>query len=103
MTLVDIPFHEMNRVPMLDGSKHQTARTKRYARVGDRFKAFGAIFEVLTVELYSLWVVRADWKAEGFKSPEGFEEGWKRLHPRKGFDPEQVVWVHKFKKVEVQP
>ena len=96
MAFVAIPFHEQFRLAMLDGSKTQTARTKRYARVGDMFMAFGERFEVLGTTMESLWVVQESWKAEGCTSPEEFKGIWEQLHPRRGFDPEQVVWVHRF-------
>jgi len=35
---------------------------------------------------------------EGAKSPEEFIEVWNKLHP-KGFDPDQVVYFHKFREL----
>ena len=100
MNFVYIPFQQRFQEAMLNGCKTQTARTKRYAREGNRFRAFDATFEVRAVIQQSLRVVRDQWQVEGCASPEEFDEIWKELHPRRGLDLEQIVWVHRFTKVE---
>jgi len=37
---------------------------------------------------------------EGCKTSSDFVEVWKQIHPRKGFQPSQMVWVHVFKRVK---
>jgi hypothetical protein len=40
------------------------------------------------------------WEEEGCKSESDFIEIWKGIHPRKGWDPEQFVFVHEFEQVK---
>lgn len=99
---VHIPFQEQFREAMLSGRKVCTSRTKWYGKVGDTFEVFGATFEVTECESESLWYVKENlYGLEGFDSPAQFDQCWSHLHPRKGFCPEQVVWIHWFKRVEV--
>jgi len=49
-----------------------------------------------------LSIVAYDWfREEGFRSTKEFMETWKRIHPRRGYVPDQTVWVHFFKKMEM--
>ena len=98
---VEIPFKEPFRDSMLAGTKQCTSRTRRYGHVGDTFSAFGADF-VLTniVKLPLADVASMLHRQEGFSSQEAFIELWAKIHPRKGWVPQQQVWVHWFRKVE---
>jgi hypothetical protein len=87
---------ERFRTVILDGTKTCTSRTGKMAKPGDIFTAFGQDFQVNYVWGTSLGVVKTMWKREGVKSPEEFEEVWKTIHPVKGFDPGQLVYVHDF-------
>lgn len=94
---VEIPFQEMWRDKMVNGEKICTTRTKRYGKKGDTFEAFDLTF-VLTLVLPATLRSVADnrYVAEGCRSAQEFVSIWRRLHPRKGWVPEQRVQVHWF-------
>jgi len=96
---VKIPFMEQFREPMLAGIKTCTSRTKKYGEEGDTFEVFGAMFEIQSVCRFPLRAVASElYKYEGFNQPEEFIDIWTSLHPRKGYDPEQRVNVHFFRR-----
>lgn len=97
--IVRIPFLERFRKPLLSGDKVCTARTKVYGKTGDFFTAFGATFCIVVVEKVKLETVAELYNWEGFKSMVEFIQCWVHLHPRRGFDRNQKVWLHLFKKV----
>jgi hypothetical protein len=95
---ITIPFQERWRDAILDGSKSSTTRTKRYGRTGDTFEAFGADFELASIEKMTLEDVSETLhEEEGCGSPAEFRALWAKLHPRKGFVPHQSVYVHRFR------
>ena len=98
--MVRIPFTESFRDALLTGIKTKTTRTKRYGYLGDHFKAFGATFLLTSIRRTPLKIV-ADryYQEEGLISSLEFREIWRQLHPKKGFQPEQIVWLHTFMKV----
>ena len=99
MVSVELPFKpEFQRV-MLSGRKTMTSRTKRYGKRGDTFQAFGTTFKILDVSELQLDEVEKHYYEEGCCSEECFRETWEKLHPRRGFDPEQWVYTHYFEKV----
>jgi len=101
MVEVKIPFKERFREVLLDGTKTWTSRTRRMGKMGDTFDAFGATFEIERVERRTLGNIRYHhWKEEGCKSSTDFFEVWEQIHPRKGYIPSQLVWVHIFKRVK---
>lgn len=82
---------------MLESRKTATSRTKQYGERGDQFEAFGAPFVILQVQKVKLREVAEKWyEAEGMPSPEAFIAVWKKIHPVKGYDPEQEVYLHLF-------
>ena len=100
MRLIHIPFLDVWRAPMLGGTKTHTCRSKKYGEPGDRFRQFGALFELVSVEKLSLEIVRDGyWQEEGCRSPEHFVEVWESLHPGRGFVPSDQRWLHGFKVV----
>lgn len=100
MTKVEIPFLYRFKEPMLTGRKTCTSRTRKMGDPGDVFAAFGTLFQINRVWATGLAVVKTGlWKKEGVGSPEEFENVWNQIHPRKGFDPGQVVYVHNFSQV----
>jgi hypothetical protein len=87
---------------MLSGVKTCTARTKRMGSPGDTFDEFGATFVLTHVCRIPLdYVARDCWEQEGCHSIEHFQEVWRSIHPRAGFEPVQVVWLHCFKQVQL--
>lgn len=97
---INIPFKPFFREPILSGTKRYTSRTRIMGKPGDRFLAFGATFELLSVEDCDLYSVALLWKEEGCRSREHFIEVWNEIHPRKPFNPINRVYLHHFKKVD---
>ena len=98
---IQIPFQEQFKDAMLTGTKTKTSRTKKYGTIGDKFKAFGAEFIIVNQEEEKLqYVADHYYKDEGFERPEQFINIWVELHPRKGWDPNQKVWVHEFMRMD---
>lgn len=95
---IEIPFMAEFEPLMLTGKKSTTSRRKRYGYPDDYFKAFGRYFSLISVEKMRLFdVAEKHYLEEGFNSPFEFQRCWKKLHPRKGYDPDQIVWFHRFK------
>ena len=100
MAKIDIPFRDGFRRAMLAGDKDCTSRNKRYGDVGDTFEKFGATFEIDAQERSTLEDVALNlFREEGCTSPDHFIAVWKAIHPRAGWTPEKLVWVHYFKRV----
>lgn len=105
---INLPFREEFRDRMLSGRKTCTSRTKRFGEGGDTFEAFEAEFilernnaglNTIAVDRFPLsYVAKYFFGGEGFDTTEDFIECWKKIHPRKGYDPEQKVWVHYFRR-----
>jgi len=98
-----IPFKKEFNQLMLDGKKTMTSRTKKYGDRGDIFFVEDQIFTILlSFKIRVGDVANKYFKEEGFTSPEEFIKVWKEIHPRKGYDPDQMVWGHHFIKGLVQ-
>lgn len=98
MTEIKIPFKYQFKEAILTGVKFRTARNKKYGKPGDTFKIFGKTFELTEVRKESLLNIRNFfWRDEGAISPLNFVNIWRVIHPRKGFVPAQVVWLHTWK------
>lgn len=99
MTEVKIPFLPEFQERMLKGDKTATTRSKKYGEAGDTFKKFGATFRIIIVLKLPLSAIAyAFYKNEGFKTRQGFIDIWKRLHPRRGYNPEDKKYIHFFLK-----
>ena len=96
---VKIPFYARFKEPLLNGTKTWTSRTKRYGKIGDTFDAFGATFAITDIKHWHLSFVTNHWKEEGCESREDFIQLWQKIHPRKGYDPYQQVYVHIFRRM----
>ncbi len=98
--MIEIPFVRAFEDKLVYGEKTCTSRNKRYGNPGDFFTAFGETFVLTYVEKLPLaFVSSVLWKEEGCASPEEFRQVWVEIHPRKGYDGDQEVWVHKFRRV----
>ncbi|MFZ3169244.1 MAG: hypothetical protein WA130_16650 [Candidatus Methanoperedens sp.] len=94
-----VPFNDWSQERLLLSSKTATSRTKQYGSAGDTFRIGDKTFELTDVSRKNLWDIAQNYYLdEGAKSPEEFIEVWNALHP-KGFDPEQVVYFHKFRQL----
>jgi uncharacterized protein YqfB (UPF0267 family) len=95
---VEVPFLPEFRDRLLCGLKTATSRSRPLPH---RFTAFGAVFEVLVCMQITLdKVTRFHYEREGCQSPEEFMEIWTRIHPRKGYDLNQLVWFHLFRRIK---
>ena len=98
---VNIPFKAEFRDRMLSGQKTCSSRTRRYGVAGDTFVVFGGEFEIVKVEPHILYFVAQKFHyREGFNNPQEFIDAWNKIHPRKGYDPEQLVWAHFFRRID---
>ena len=101
MARIQIPFQGRWREPMLQGIKTCTSRNRCYGGVGDAFEVFGAMFQLTMVIKVCLSTVAGGlFREEGCHSPREFIDVWVSLHPRKGWDNKQEVWVHHFEKLK---
>ena len=96
---VKIPFLERFREPMLNGTKTMTSRTKIYGAKGDFFEAFSAEFRLDSVDAVPFAVIVPQWKAEGCSSRADFLGVWRQIHPRKVFEDNELLFVHRFHRV----
>ncbi len=84
---------------MLNGTKTMTSRTKIYGAKGDFFEAFGSGFRLDSVDAQPFKVISAQWKAEGCSSLDDFLGVWREIHPRKMFEPDELLFVHRFHQI----
>ncbi len=96
-----VPFNSWSKERLDMGSKVATSRNKRYGDMGDYFEVdFGnrsRIYKITHVVEVPLSVVKQFfWREEGCNSSKEFVEVWEDIHPRKGFVPDQEVWLHLF-------
>ena len=102
MKIEYFPFSEQFKVNMLLGNKTKTSRNKKYGNAGDTFKIFGETFTITEIKKEKLDVIKNKYyREEGFFSPIDFENIWIKLHPRKGWEPDKLVFVHSFKKGKI--
>lgn len=101
---VDIPFASRFWTLILEGRKTWTSRTKRYGEPGDLLRAFPHTEKQVMLRLDKVFraqlrTVAADHYGEpqeGCASEQDFIALWVELHPRRGWNPGQWVWVHVF-------
>lgn len=95
-----MPFLDEFKERLLVGRKTATTRSKRYGKPGDLFTAFGATFRLKRVSPLSLNDIAGIyyWE-EGFEHPHDFIEVWKHIHPRKGWTPDEMRFLHEFERV----
>jgi len=104
MPEIHIPFQDRFREPMLNGIKIMTSRTKKYGHKGDFFRIFGAPF-LLTEEphLEQLgFIAKHFWQKEGVESEADFVLLWGQIHPYRGFDSKQLVYLHEFRRLPLE-
>ena len=96
---VSIPFRPAFKEALLSGVKTCTARTSKKGKPGDLFTAFGAVFQLMSVERVPLHEVADFWYQEGCTDRNHFIAVWNEIHPRVGYRPKQLVYLHQFRKV----
>lgn len=96
---VKIPFNDWSKERLKQGIKTATTRNKKYGNVGDTFTVDNIQYVLIAINFVRLGLVaKVAYDVEGAKSKKEFVDIWKQIHPRKGFDSEQKVWYHRFKK-----
>ena len=101
MTEIIMPFRKDMRDKVLAGEKIATTRKTKYGFAGDTFMVGKAMCRLTEVKKIRLYAVAKEWfKEEGFKSPEEFVEVWVDIHPRIGYNPDRVVFLHLFELVK---
>lgn len=97
---VQIKFRPEFQADILSDMKTMTCRTRKHGEPGDMFMAFDQWFELTHVMRMRLGYVGSDcFEQEGCESVQEFMEVWKSIHPTKGYDPEQIVWAHCFRRI----
>jgi len=73
--------------------------------VGEVMDTIAGPIEIIFIEPAKLgWVAETLWAGEGCNSPDHFISVWEHIHPKKGYDPDQTVYLHSIRRVEtVQP
>ena len=97
----ELPFLSEFRIRIMIGAKTWTCRTSKKAEPGELVVAYPGdgqiILRIVNVfRMHLRDIAAAHFSMEGCASPDEFKIIWRRLHPRKGFDPDQLVWVHEF-------
>jgi len=103
--LTRIPFLPEFEEKVRLGLKTMTARTKPYGKRGDLFQGPRCVLR-LTEDPRRVYLATVKWqhyRQEGCGSPEEFEAVWKGIHPRKGYDGDQLVWLHHFEVLKPWP
>lgn len=96
---VMIPFIAQFKQSMLNGTKLATSRTRQYGKPGDTFTFFGAEFKIISVWKIDLsFIANNFYQVEGCYNPEHFKKIWQTIHPIKGYQPNQLVYFHLFKR-----
>lgn len=99
MADIKIPFKEWS-IRELRINKFVTSRPTKYGQPGDTFIVENMKFEINHVEKVTLgFVANVMFEAEGVSSPDEFIEAWNEIHPRKKFDPDQMVFLHVFTEI----
>ncbi len=94
--IFEFEFDEECEMPMVYGVKTCETRAQRYAH--ENFEAFGHQYVITKVKQLPLGEVQQKWfKQHGLFSPREFKEVWRQRN-KGDFDPEQMVWVHQFKR-----
>ena len=94
--LIELAFSGEMAAAVLDGRKCCTTRRTRHGDRGDKFDVAGVGFQIVQVLPATLSDVRdALYEAEGFATPQAFEETWRALHGG-AFEADREVWVHFF-------
>lgn len=101
MKAIKIPFRNDMALAVISGRKHCTTRSEKMGEVGDVFpvvwEGITLIYKLRYIEKRRLgFVAQFLYVPEGFDSVREFIDAWNEIHPRRGFRPEDVRWVHWF-------
>ena len=94
---IEIPFNGWSQEKLLQGVKSATSRYRKYGDIGDTFIQSGKCYYINLVVKLPLWFIRNYlYETEGCKTPEEFENIWIKIHPKRGFRLDDMVWYHHF-------
>lgn len=98
MKQIHIPFQPDMLEAVLSGRKTATSRNRLYGLKDDYFMIGSRKFIITQSSVLPLeYIAENMYSAEGFNSPEDFIKKWKSIHPKAGFKPSALVWLHEFK------
>ena len=98
---INIPFNQWSKTRLKLGVKTATSRRKKYGQVGDTFIENNTEYIIIKqIHLPLETVTSKFWKEEGAKSPQEFKQIWESIHPKARYQPDMLVWLHLFKKVD---
>ena len=93
---IDLPVFWEPVAVFLQGRKCCITRSTRHGDPGNEFAVAGVMFRIVQVLPATLSDVRDVFhRAEGFATPQAFEEAWRELHGGE-FEADREVWVHFF-------
>ena len=93
---IHIPFNEWSARRLEARKKFCTSRNKRYGQPGQTFVCIRE-YVIIGCAKMPLWMVaKYLWRMEGAVSEADFKYVWSQIHPKTGFVPDQLVWVHFF-------
>lgn len=99
--IIDFPFQPEWQSRMESGQKTCTSRPRTFGRAGLCFVKWGKVYIIVRIEGRRLDDIAANlYKEEGCANPGEFIAWWERLHPKKGWCPNEVVVVHHFMLLE---
>jgi len=107
MSEIEMPFKEEFIEKIFLCQKTVTRRNEKYGDVGDYFEVRKTLFDdvvflVLRIHLTGVYkeplskVDDEEARKEGCKNLEDFKKVWERIHPRRGWNPDDEVWVHRW-------
>jgi len=95
---ISLPFNIRFKESMLKEQKTWTSRARQYGKVGYIFQVFGRTFVITDIrQMYLKQIANSYYYEEGFDSPQEFIAFWKIIHPRKGYEPNQIIYAHNFR------
>lgn len=105
MKIINIPYNNWSIGKFRYRVKTATTRSKRYGEIGDIHSVVGLSLWLETIYQARVtlgFVARYFWRHEGAISEEDFIKVWVEIHPKKGFDPNQKVWLHLFREIDMR-
>lgn len=97
---ISVPFDPACREALVSGQQTVTTRRKMIGLAGSKFLAFGMVFEIVRVEPSLLEMIAANFYAqEGYPTPDAFKIGWAARHPRRGWTPGHIAYMHEIRRV----
>jgi len=100
MMSIEIPFNEWSRERLKKGLKRATSRSKQYGKVGQVFEVEGKQFKLdLVIRVPLFFVAEELYLSEGCECYDEFLSVWTDIHPRRGYQPLDLVWYHHFKEI----